>query len=344
MTIEKNKSLTAYNTFGIEANSKYFVEISSLEQLRELIQTPAFKENKKLIIGGGSNLLFTQNFDGLTIKNSLRGIDIVSETETEIIVKAQAGEVWHQFVVWCIDRNYAGLENLSLIPGLVGAAPMQNIGAYGVEIKDCFYQLQAFDMESGDIVEFNLEDCHFGYRESVFKNKLKGKYFITSVSFRLTKLDSSKASYSFRVDYGDIKNTLSEMRVYELSPKAVSDAVCKIRTSKLPNPKDLGNAGSFFKNPTISREQFEQLVLTYPVMPSYIQKDNRVKIPAGWLIEQCGWKGKVVGNTGSHKSQALVIVNYGHATGQEIWQLAMDIQQSVQEKFGITILPEVNVV
>lgn len=344
MNIEQNKSLTSFNTFGIEARSNYFAEITSLDEFKELVVTPVFQHNEKLIIGGGSNLLFSKNFEGITIKNSIKGVTVVNESETEVIVKAHAGEVWHEFVLWCIERNYAGLENLSLIPGLVGAAPMQNIGAYGAEIKDCFHELEAIDIQSGELVKFKLHDCEFGYRESVFKNNLKGKYFITSVSFRLTKLDSPKAIYSFKVDYGDIKNTLNEMKVYELSLQAVSDAVCKIRASKLPDPKILGNAGSFFKNPTISRELFEQLLLKYPVMPSYVQSDNRVKIPAGWLIEQCGWKGKVVGHTGSHKSQALVLVNYGHATGQEVWHLAMDIQQSVQDKFGITILPEVNVV
>lgn len=349
MKIEENKPLDNLNTFGITVGAQYFAEVTSVEEFRELMQTEVYKRNKKLILGGGSNILFTDCVYGIVIKNSIKGISIVSETETEVIVKANAGEVWHEFVLWCIERNYAGIENLSLIPGLVGAAPMQNIGAYGVEIKDVFQELEAINIEDAELVKFNLNDCEFGYRESVFKNKCKGKFFITSVTFKLTKLSSPKAVYKFKTDYGDIKNTLSEMRAYELSIKAVSDAVIKIRNSKLPNPKDLGNAGSFFKNPTVTKEKFEELVSKFPVMPSYpiAQLPNlpiAYKIPSGWLIEQCGWKGKVVGNTGSHKSQALVLVNYGNASGKEIWNLALEIQKSVKEKFGIEIMPEVNVV
>ena len=344
MKIEDNKPLTNLNTFGLTANAEYFAEINSVEDFKELLQQDIYKKNKKLILGGGSNILLTDNFEGVVIKNSIKGIEIVSETETEVIVKVKAGEVWHNFVLWCIERNYAGIENLSLIPGLVGAAPMQNIGAYGAEIKDVFNELEAIEMNTGELKKFTLTDCNFGYRESVFKNKLKGKFLITSVSLKLTKLSSPKALYHFKTDYGDIKAILNEWQIYDLSIKAVSDAVCYIRNAKLPNPKELGNAGSFFKNPVISKEQFEALVLKYPVMPSYLQKDGTVKIPAGWLIEQCGWKGKVVGNTGSHKTQALVLVNYGNASGAEIWNLAIAIQQSVKEKFGIEILPEVNVV
>lgn len=344
MKIEENKPLDDLNTFGLKVGTQYFVEVNSVQDFVDLMQTEIYKNNKKLILGGGSNILFTDCVNGLVVKNSIKGISVISETETEVIVKANAGEVWHEFVLWCIERNYAGIENLSLIPGLVGAAPMQNIGAYGVEIKDVFQELEAINIENGEAVKFNLTDCEFGYRESVFKNKCKDKFLITSVTFKLTKLSSPKALYKFKTDYGDIKNTLSEMRAYDLSIKAVSDAVIKIRNSKLPNPKELGNAGSFFKNPSISKTQFDELVLKYPVMPSYPQKDGSIKIPAGWLIEQCGWKGKVVGNTGSHKSQALVLVNYGNASGKEIWNLAIEIQKSVKEKFGIEILPEVNVV
>ncbi len=344
MKIEENKPLDDLNTFGLKVGAQYFVEVNSVQDFVDLMQTEIYKTNEKLILGGGSNILFTNCVNGLVVKNSIKGISVVSDTDTEVIVKANAGEAWHEFVLWCIERNYAGIENLSLIPGLVGAAPMQNIGAYGVEIKDVFQELEAIDIDSGETVKFNLNDCEFGYRESVFKNKYKGKFFIASVTFKLTKLSSPKAIYKFKTDYGDIKNTLSEMRAYELSIKAVSDAVIKIRNSKLPNPKELGNAGSFFKNPTISKEKFEELVSKFPVMPSYPQKNGSIKIPAGWLIEQCGWKGKVVGNTGSHKSQALVLVNYGNATGKEIWSLALEIQKSVKEKFGIEIMPEVNVV
>ncbi|MCX6199995.1 MAG: UDP-N-acetylmuramate dehydrogenase [Bacteroidetes bacterium] len=344
MEIQKNKPLDDLNTFGINVGAQYFAEVTSVDEFGELMQLEVYKTNKKLILGGGSNILFTDCVYGIVVKNSIKGISVVSETETEVIVKANAGEMWHEFVLWCIERNYAGIENLSLIPGLVGAAPMQNIGAYGVEIKDVFQELEAINLVTGESVKFNLNDCEFGYRESVFKNKCKNKFFITSVTFKLTKLSSPKAIYKFKTDYGDIKNTLSEMRAYDLSIKAVSDAVIQIRNSKLPNPKELGNAGSFFKNPSISKQQFDELVLKYPVMPSYPQRDDSIKIPAGWVIEQCGWKGKVVGNTGSHKSQALVLVNYGNATGKEIWNLALEIQKSVKEKFGIEIMPEVNVV
>lgn len=344
MLIEENKPLTTYNTFGIAVTARYFAEVHTVDDIKSLMQTDVYRNHKRLILGGGSNILFTGNFDGLVIKSSVKGISIVSETETEVIVKANAGEVWHSFVQWCIANNYAGIENLSLIPGQVGAAPMQNIGAYGVEIKDVFYQLEALDVHTGEALRFNLDDCAFGYRESVFKNTLKDTCFITAVLFRLTKLSSPKAIYQYKTDYGDIKYTLGEMQAYTLSIKAVSDAVCKIRSSKLPDPKELGNAGSFFKNPSVPQSKYEELVLKYPVMPSYPQKDGTVKIPAGWLIEQCGWKGKVVGHTGSHKSQALVLVNYGNATGSEIWNLALEIKKSVYDKFGIDINPEVNVV
>jgi UDP-N-acetylmuramate dehydrogenase len=344
MILEENKPLGNLNTFGIAATAKYFAQVTSAEEFKALIQTDVYKQHPKLILGGGSNLLFTGNFNGLVIKNSIKGISVTSETEHQVIIKANAGEGWHAFVLYCIERNYAGIENLSLIPGQVGAAPMQNIGAYGVEIKDVFYELEALDMETGEPVTFSLADCHFGYRESVFKNTYKNKYFITSVSFKLAKLSSPTTQYRFKTDYGDIKDTLAQMQVYNLNIKAISDAVIKIRSTKLPDPKVLGNAGSFFKNPSVPQAKYEELVYNNPVMPSYPQKDGTVKIPAGWLIEQCGWKGKVVGNTGSHKSQALVLVNYGNATGNEVWQLALAIKQSVMDKFGVDITPEVNVV
>jgi UDP-N-acetylmuramate dehydrogenase len=344
VTIEQNKPLKSLNTFGLEVSAKYFTEISSVTAFRELLADKIFKHNPHMILGGGSNILFTKNFDGLVVKNSISGIEIVSETETHVIVKAMAGTGWHQFVLWCIEKNYAGIENLSLIPGLVGAAPMQNIGAYGVEIKDVFHKLEALNINTGEEVTFHLGDCEFGYRESVFKNKYKNQFLITSLSLRLTKLNSAQAVYRFKTDYGDVKATLAEMGAYDLTVKAVSDAIIKIRSSKLPDPKVIGNAGSFFKNPVVPKQSFDNLVLQYPVMPSYLQPDGTVKIPAGWLIEQCGWKGKVVGQTGSHAKQALVLVNYGNASGDEIWKLAMDIQQSVRGKFGIEIQPEVNVI
>lgn len=341
--IEENKSLQSLNTFGIDAVTRYYTQVNSVSELQQLMQSPVYRDNKKLIIGGGSNLLFTQNFSGLTIHNCIKGIAITERNANTVIVKAGAGEVWHQFVLWCIEQNFAGIENLSLIPGSVGASPMQNIGAYGVEIKDVFYQLEAVDLQTGNIEVFTKTDCAFGYRESVFKHALKDRYMIVSVSFMLTDLNAPNTVYTCKTAYGDIKNTLSEMQVYEPTIKDVSRAVCKIRSTKLPNPAELGNAGSFFKNPSISSQAFEKLVQQYPVMPSFVQPDQTYKIPAGWLIEQCGWKGKVVGNTGAHKMQALVLVNYGNATGREVLDLANAIQQSVRDKFGIEITPEVNV-
>jgi UDP-N-acetylmuramate dehydrogenase len=274
----------------------------------------------------------------MVIHINLKGIQVVHENDEHVWVKCMAGEVWHKFVMWCIDRNYAGLENLSLIPGCVGAAPMQNIGAYGVELKHTFDSLEAVEIATGEIIKFNSEACKFGYRESVFKHEAKGKYIIASVTFKLSKHPK------FNTTYGAIQQTLEQMQVKELSIKAISDAVISIRTSKLPDPKVLGNAGSFFKNPEIPVEQYDQLKAQFPEMVAYPAGKDKVKLAAGWLIEQCGWKGKVVGNTGSHKDQALVLVNYGNATGQEILELANQIQQSVKEKFGVEITPEVNVI
>ena len=259
-------------------------------------------------------------------------------------MKAGAGEVWHDLVTGCIQKNYGGLENLSLIPGLVGAAPVQNIGAYGAELKDTFHELEAIEVNTGKRVRFSAGDCAFEYRNSIFKHKFQGQFFIISVSFRLTKLSAPEAHYRFRTDYGEVRTTLDEMKVQDLSLKTVSDAICRIRRAKLPDPKEIGNAGSFFKNPSISQSQFEVFVSQYSKMPHYPQADGKVKIPAGWLVEQCGWKGKKVGRTGSHKTQALVLVNYGGATGQEILKLSEAICRSVKEKFGIELSPEVNIV
>jgi len=295
-----------------------------------------------LILGGGSNVLFTQNFSGLVLKNSLKGKEIVKENRDKVFVKVHAGENWHQFVLWCLEKNFAGIENLSLIPGCVGAAPMQNIGAYGVELKDVFHELEAVEISTGSSKTFSNQDCEFGYRESVFKKELRNKYIINSVTFMLHNLNVSE-HYTYHIDYGDIKAELAENSVFNLNIKAVSDAVIKIRSSKLPDPKDLGNSGSFFKNPVINNDHFAALQLSYPLIPSYHAGAEKTKIPAGWLIEQCGWKGKRVGNTGSHAKQALVLVNYGNAQGNEVKELATAIQQSVMDKFGIAIEAEVNI-
>ncbi len=344
MKIEKNKSLRSLNTFGIEAAAKYFVEIRSAGEFRELCRDAAFIREKKLILGGGSNILLTGDFDGWVVKNSIPGISIAAETDGEVTVKAGAGENWHDLVMWSIERDYAGLENLSLIPGLTGAAPIQNIGAYGAEQKDVFGQLEAIEIGSGEAAVLKAGDCAFGYRDSIFKHQWENRFFITSVSFKLAKLSSPNTHYRYRTEYGNVRAMLDEMKAGTLSLKVMSDAICRIRRAKLPDPKEIGNAGSFFKNPSIPQAQFKELVLKYPEMPHYPQEDGRVKVPAGWLIEQCGWKGKRAGRAGCHKTQALVLVNYGGATGREVLEFAESIRGSVAEKFGIELSCEVNII
>lgn len=336
--VKKNISLKSLNTFHIEVLAKYYTEILSRDDLQALQSEKIYRENRKLIIGGGSNLLLTENFDGLVVKNSIPGIELKKEDANYFYLVANAGVVWHQFVLFCVDHGYAGVENLSLIPGLVGAAPMQNIGAYGMELKNVCTAVEAVHISSGESVIFPASDCEFGYRESIFKNKYHDQFIITAVHFRLNKIPV------FNISYGDIKATLEEMKVFELSIKAISDAVIRIRSLKLPDPSQLGNAGSFFKNPTVNFEQCSRMLADYPLMPHYPQANGEVKIPAGWLIEQCGWKGKRIGNTGAHARQALVLVNYGGASGREIYNLAADIKSSVKEKFGVEISMEVNVV
>jgi UDP-N-acetylmuramate dehydrogenase len=338
MVIYQNISLKPYNTFGIDVQANQFVTVTSIEELQVLCTAFNLAERKKLVFGGGSNLLLTQDFDGMAVKIDLKGMDKIKEDDDFVWVKAMSGEVWHDLVMYAVNHNWGGLENLSLIPGCVGAAPMQNIGAYGAEIKDTFEELYAVEIESGKLVKFTNEECKFGYRESIFKNEVKDKYIIVSVTFKLHK----KAQPN--IQYGAIKETLQQKGIAEPSIKAVSDAVIEIRNSKLPDPKVLGNAGSFFKNPEIEASQYEKLKVQFPNIPGYPLQNNLVKVPAGWLIEQCGFKGKRIGNTGSHKDQALVLVNYGGATGSEIYALAMQIQQSVQNTFGITINPEVNLI
>ncbi|MEK6477140.1 UDP-N-acetylmuramate dehydrogenase [Catalinimonas sp. 4WD22] len=343
MTIQENISLKPYNTFGIDAIARFFVEINSVDDLQELISKKLYREKEVFILGGGSNVLLTQDFDGLVIKINIPGIEVVEENEKFVWVRAGAGENWHMFVLHCIARGYGGVENLSLIPGTVGAAPMQNIGAYGVEIQDVFESLEAVNLSDGKVKNFTHEECQFGYRESVFKHILKGKYIITHVTLRLSKQPEINTTY------GAIEETLKEMRAQEgyeaRTPiEEVSEAVIRIRKSKLPDPLKIGNAGSFFKNPVIDATKFESLQQAYPQVPGYKLADDRVKVPAGWLIEQCGWKGKKVGNTGIHNQQALVLVNHGQAQGNEVITLAMQIKDSVWEKFGIEITPEVNII
>ena len=336
MTIQQNISLKPYNTFGLEATAELFVEIKSIEELKVILQNPDFQSVNKLFLGGGSNILLTKDYDGLVVKINLKGINKVFEDEAHIHIQAGAGEIWHKLVTYCVDNQYAGMENLSLIPGTVGAAPMQNIGAYGVEIKDIFEELQALNLETLKIETFKVNDCHFGYRESIFKHQFKGKYVIISVTFKLNKVPV------YKVAYGDIQKTLEEMNVSELSIKAVSDAVVSIRKSKLPDPAEIGNSGSFFKNPEISKVQYEEIKTKFENIPSYPINEITVKVPAGWLIEQAGWKGFRDGQIGIHARQALVLVNYGGGTGEQIKALSAKIQASVLEKFGISLSTEVN--
>ncbi|MGK0137582.1 MAG: UDP-N-acetylmuramate dehydrogenase [Algoriphagus sp.] len=336
--ILKNTSLKAFNTFGLEASAKYFTEINSVTQLLEVIENDVFKENHLMIIGGGSNILLTKNFDGLVVKNNILGIEQTSTNEDEVILKVGSGESWHSLVLYAVKKGLGGIENLSLIPGSVGAAPMQNIGAYGVEIKDVFVSLEALNLKSKKRTSFNHASCEFGYRESIFKHAEKGNYFISHVFFRLQKKPRLK------LDYGAIKDTLKEHNIEQPTIKDVSDAVIKIRQSKLPDPAKIGNSGSFFKNPVISLIQFNELKKAYPEIPSYPVDKSHVKVPAGWLIEQAGWKGKTFGQIGVHKNQALVLVNYGGGNGAEIKALSENIQTSVTEKFGIILQAEVNII
>ncbi len=328
-------SLKPFNTFGIDAKAKYFASFASMNQLQECL---AIDETQRLILGGGSNILFTKDFNGLVLKNELRGIEFVGETDDHVYLKAGAGENWHQFVKYCIQKNLSGVENLSLIPGSVGASPMQNIGAYGVEIKEVFHSLEAFHIHDKTLVTFTLPDCEFGYRESVFKNKFKNQFVITAVTYKLNKRPT------FNISYGAIQQELDAMGVKELSIANISAAVIRIRSSKLPDPKEIGNAGSFFKNPEIANDQFAQLKDDFPSIIGYNLNNGNIKLAAGWLIEQCGWKGYRTGDAGCHARQALVLVNYGNAKGDEILKLSADIIKSVQQKFGVTLHREVNIV
>lgn len=333
MNIQQNISLKPYNTFGIDVNAKRFITVNSLRELKNITAS----EKNIFLVSGGSNMLLTNDINDLVLHLELKGI-IINDTEKDaVFVTAEAGENWHEFVVWCISQGYGGLENLSLIPGNVGTSPIQNIGAYGVEIKDTFHQLEALEIETGKLKTFKKEDCNFGYRNSVFKNELKGKYIITSVTFKLTK-----NNHNFNISYGAIKDCLKDSENPSL--KEISDAVIAIRESKLPDPKKIGNSGSFFKNPVIDSNLFRKLQQENENMPHYVVSENEIKVPAGWLIEQCGFKGQRFGDAGVHKNQALVLVNYGNATGIEIQQLAQKIQQKVKEIFQISLEIEVNII
>jgi len=331
-----NNSLQRYNTFGLDAKAQEVFRVRSISGLRKKL-----KDNNLAItiLGGGSNILLTQDVKALVLKNELRGKSIISRDEDGVKVAVRSGENWHQFVLWSLENNLAGVENLSLIPGTLGAAPIQNIGAYGVELKDIFEGLEAINLETGETRFFEKEECQFGYRDSIFKRELKGKYFISKIFLRLQDAEKAKVS----VEYGAIRQVLEEKKIDMPTVKDVSDAVIEIRQSKLPDPKILGNSGSFFKNPVISKKHFLSVQKNFPDIVFYDLPDGTVKVPAGWLIEHAGWKGKRIGNTGSHARQALVLVNYGGATGMEIKALSDDIIASVKEKYNIELEREVNI-
>jgi len=337
MQLQKNVSLKSYNTFGIDVSAEYFVSIESIALLKEALQLDV---SNTFVLGGGSNLLLTKDVKGLVIHNAIKGISIVEEDRGtgEILVRVNAGENWHKFVLYCIKQDWGGIENMSLIPGNVGTAPIQNIGAYGVELKDVFHSCIVLDRQSLEEKTFKLEDCHFDYRDSIFKQEAKDQYVITSVTFKLTTKD-----HKLKTTYGAIHDTLMAHGIHKPSIADVSEAVIAIRKSKLPDPDEIGNSGSFFKNPIVDKAIFKKLRTLYSDIPYYPVGNNTIKIPAGWLIEKAGFKGKRYGDAGIHEKQALVLVNYGNAQGSEIWEVAMQIQKTIQEKFGLTLNPEVNV-
>ena len=337
MEIQNNFSLKKYNTFGIDARARQFVAVHSTEDLKLILQQ--HPDEKKFILGGGSNMLLTQDVDALVIHIDLKGKKVISEDDDFVTVEAQAGENWHEFVLWTIGQDFGGLENMSLIPGNVGTTPVQNIGAYGTEIKDTFVSCEAMEIATQKMRTFTNAECRFGYRESVFKQEFKDQYIITSVVFRLTK-----RNHKINTSYGDITAELAKNNIETPTLKDVSNAVIAIRQSKLPDPKALGNSGSFFKNPIVPKAEFEKIHAKFPEMKFFPVSDTEVKVPAGWLIEQAGFKGQRFGDAGIHKNQALVLVNYGNATGQEILNVSKEIQRTILEKFGIAIEAEVNVI
>ena len=337
MEIQNHFSLRNFNTFGIEANAKEFIAVHSIKELETVLAEN--KTKNKFILGGGSNMLLTKDIEALVIHIDLKGKKIVEENDDFVLVESQAGENWHEFVMWTINNNFGGLENMSLIPGNVGTTPVQNIGAYGTEIKDTFVSCSAMKIDTLEMKSFDNAECHFGYRESIFKNEVKDQYIITSVIFKLTK-----RNHKINISYGDITAELDKLKIKNPTLKDVSNAVITIRQSKLPDPKVLGNSGSFFKNPIVLKSDFEPIHEKFPEMKFYEISETEVKVPAGWLIEQAGFKGKRFGDAGIHKNQALVLVNYGNATGQEILNVSKEIQETIFKKFGIHIEAEVNII
>lgn len=339
MIVEEHAPLRDLNTFGIPAFTRYLVTIRTMDDLEELIHHPILHNHRYLILGGGSNILFTKDFDGLVIKSDLKGIEVQEQSDDRVTVRAYSGENWHRLVLHCIDHSWGGIENLSLIPGTVGAAPIQNIGAYGVEVRQVIHSVEGIDLSTGSHRLLTLEECQFGYRDSVFKHALSKIFFISSITLRLTR-----KNHRLDTTYGAIREVLERKKISSPTLRDISDAVIEIRQSKLPDPAVIGNAGSFFKNPTVAGEVADSIRKEYPKIPTYPADHQQIKIPAGWLIEQCGWKGKTFGQVGVHPHQALVLVNYGNGTGEEILSLSKQIQESVKEKFGIMLLSEVNII
>jgi len=337
MRILRNFSLKDHNSFGIDVRADKFISVESVDDLRSLLRRSYASE--LFILGGGSNMLLTGDIHKTVVHVALKGKKIISETENEVLIEASAGENWHEFVLWSLEQNFGGLENLSLIPGNVGTAPIQNIGAYGVELKDAFVSCKAMNVQTLEEQVFSLKECDFSYRNSIFKNRLKGQYIITSVTFRLTK-----ENHQLNVDYGAIRSELEKNAITSPKIQDISNAVIAIRRSKLPDPKEIGNSGSFFKNPIVSKDQFEELERKFPEIPSYKVSDNEIKVPAGWLIDQAGFKGYRNGDAGVHKNQALVLVNYGEATGAELLELSRKIQRKIKDQFNIDLEAEVNII
>jgi UDP-N-acetylmuramate dehydrogenase len=334
--IKENISLKNYNSFGLDVKTYFFVECFSIQDIVDFLNIHQDKDLPLMILGGGSNILFSKDFEGYVLRPSIKGIDIVEENEKDVVVRVGAGEDWDEFVNYCVEREWGGIENLSLIPGNIGTCPIQNIGAYGVEVKDVITKVEALDIESLSLISYANSECNFGYRDSVFKTTLKGKQIVTHVTFKLKKQPE------FKLDYGNLVNELKRFEKIDL--KSIRQAVIDIRECKLPDPEDIGNAGSFFKNPIIGKETFEKIKIEYPNIPNYDLGNDLVKIPAGWLIEKAGYKGRRDGNTGVHEQQALVLVNYGNATGEEILHLARNIQQTILILFGIMLEMEVNII
>ncbi len=336
MKINRDFSLKPYNTFGIDVKAKRFITVNSVKELKLVLKNNY--SGDLFILGGGSNMLLTKDVDATVLHINILGKSIVEQTEDEVLVKAMAGENWHQFVLWTLEQNFGGLENLSLIPGNIGTAPIQNIGAYGVELKDSFVSCEAIDVQTLETCIFSAEECGFGYRNSIFKNVAKGKYIISGVTFRL-----KKKNHEILTNYGSIKESLAGSGIENPGIRDVSNAVIKIRQQKLPDPRQLGNSGSFFKNPVVTKKELEILKSNYPEIPFYEVSEYEVKIPAGWLIDRAGLKGYREGDAGVHKNQALVLVNYGVASGKEILELSEKVQEKIKDQFNIDLEPEVNI-